>query len=80
MTLLEIGQQKLNQCTTCMTHTRIMVKEKWPVGEPFTIIIKDLPPLTRDEKEQQCNGCYTILDKEGYKIDFEEYFNKGFFR
>lgn len=74
MTLLEIGQQKLNQCNECPIYTRIRVKDKWERGEPFTLIIIDLPPMTRDEKERACNGCYTILDKEGLDIDFKGYF------
>lgn len=79
LSFLEIGLNKLNQCDTCITQQRILVREKWDRGEPFTIIIQELEPLTRDVKEQQCNGCYTVLDKEGLRIDFEEYFPEWYF-
>lgn len=70
MILLEIGQQKLNQCNECPVHTRIRVTDKWERGEPFTLIITWLQPLTRHEKERMCDGCHTILDKEGLDKDF----------
>lgn len=71
MTLLEIGQHRLNQCNECPVHTRIKVRDKWEQGEPFTIIITELPPLTREEKERMCEDCCTFLDKEGIDIYFE---------